>query len=142
MRNRFCAPAAVACVGGNDDLRGKVWFVPRDGGTLVIADIEGLPDTETGFFGFHIHEGGSCGGKDFSETGGHYGVGDHPKHAGDLPPLLGCKGRAYMEVLTDRFQAQEVIGRTVVIHSHPDDFHTQPSGNAGIKIACGVIRGA
>lgn len=45
-----------------------------------------------------------------------------------------------MYVLTDRFRVRDIIGRTVVIHSGPDDFHTQPAGNAGEKIACGVIR--
>lgn len=61
-------------------------------------------------------------------------------HAGDLPPLLSCQGNAYLSVKTDRFSVNEIIGRTVVIHSNPDDFHTQPAGNAGKKIACGVIQ--
>ncbi len=47
-----------------------------------------------------------------------------------------------MKVLTDRFRIEEIIGGTVVIHDAPDDFHTQPSGNAGAKIACGVIQKA
>lgn len=64
----------------------------------------------------------------------------HPKHAGDLPPLLECKGQAYLSVKTDRFTVDEIIGRTVIIHSDSDDFSTQPTGNAGRKIACGVIR--
>lgn len=64
----------------------------------------------------------------------------HPKHAGDLPPLLACQGSAYLSVKTDRFCVEDILGRTVVIHSDPDDFHSQPAGNAGKKIACGVIR--
>ena len=48
-------------------------------------------------------------------------------------------GKADMAVLTDRFRVDEIIGRTVVLHRNPDDFQTQPSGNAGIKIACGII---
>ena len=63
----------------------------------------------------------------------------HPKHAGDLPPLLVCRGNAYLSVKTDRFTVNEIIGRTVVIHSDPDDFHSLPAGNAGMKIGCGVI---
>ena len=63
----------------------------------------------------------------------------HPYHAGDLPPLFSANGYAYSAVLTDRFTVDEIIGKTVVIHSSPDDFTTQPSGNAGRKIACGVI---
>ena len=56
--------------------------------------------------------------------------------------LLLCGGGAYLAVLTDRFSVADVLGRTVVIHSGADDFHTQPAGNAGTKIACGVIRRA
>ena len=53
---------------------------------------------------------------------------------------VGCGGDAYLSVLTDRFTVPEVIGRTVVIHSDPDDFSSQPSGHAGARIGCGVIR--
>ena len=49
------------------------------------------------------------------------------------------RGNAYLSVKTDRFSVSDVIGRTVVVHSNPDDFHSQPAGNAGTKIACGVI---
>lgn len=138
-------PSAVACIKGGEkypELTGTVQFFPRRAGTLVVADIRGLPDTDTGFFAFHIHEGGDCGGSGFSNTGGHYNPegAEHPKHDGDLPPLLSNNGRAYSQVLTNRFRVSSVIGKTVVIHGGPDDFMTQPSGNAGEKIACGVIR--
>ena len=53
---------------------------------------------------------------------------------------MGDGGKAYLKVLTGRFRLEEVIGRTVILHRDPDDFHTQPSGNAGTKIACGVIQ--
>jgi len=53
--------------------------------------------------------------------------------------LMCCRGNAYLAVKTDRFTVHDIIGKTVVIHSNPDDFHTQPAGNAGKKIACGVI---
>ena len=136
---------AIACVHGRDaypGLRGTVRFIPRKNGTLVIAEISGLPATDTGFFAFHTHEGGNCSGPDFPNTGSHYDPDDrdHPLHAGDLPPLLSSGGYAYLAVMTDRFRVKDVIGRTVVIHSGPDDFRTQPSGSAGNKIACGVIR--
>ena len=135
---------AVAYLRGNKDLpllRGTVRFFQQRGGVLVVADISGLPKKD-GFFGFHIHAGGSCAGLDFPETMGHFNPlgAAHPNHAGDLPPLLGCNGKAYMQVLTDRFSIQDVLGRTVVIHSAPDDFKTQPAGNSGTKIACGEIR--
>ncbi len=143
MENK--TPSAVAHIKGGDaypGLTGTVRFYPRCGGTLVVADIAGLPDTDTGFFAFHIHEGGDCRGAGFPDTGAHYNptAAEHPRHAGDLPPLLSDRGRAYCQVLTGRFRVSDVIGKTVVIHAAPDDFKTQPSGNAGEKIACGVIR--
>ena len=139
--------SAIAHISGGEDypgLRGTVRFIPRCGGTLVVADICGLPDSETGFFAFHIHEGGDCCGSGFPNTGGHYDPEDteHPRHAGDLPPLLSNRGRAYSQVLTGRFCVSDIIGKTVVIHSRPDNFTSQPAGNAGEKIACGVIRWA
>lgn len=66
----------------------------------------------------------------------------HPYHAGDLPPLFSANGNAVLEVLTDRFNIHQIIGKTIIIHRNPDDFTTQPSGNAGEKIACGVIKKA
>lgn len=133
-------PAAVAYIRGG--AKGMVRFYQRPDGTLVDVRLRDLPESDTGFFALHIHEGGSCEGEGYPNTGGHYNPGEkeHPSHAGDLPPLLSDHGRAQMQVLTGRFRAEEVIGNTVVIHSGPDDFKSQPAGNAGAKIACGVIR--
>lgn len=136
-------PTAVAMVSGGEGnryIRGTVRFFQRRGGVLVEADISGLPIS--GFFGFHIHEGGSCSGPLFSDTKGHYDPTNmaHPMHSGDLPPLLSAGGRAYMAVLTERFSIGEIVGKTIVVHGRPDDFQSQPAGNAGEKIACGVIQ--
>ena len=139
-------PDAVAQIRGGEkvpQLSGCIRFYQQKGCVLIVAEIFGLPrESETGFFGFHIHQGESCSGTDFSETGSHYNPVDqiHPKHTGDLPPLMGCRGNAYLAVKTNRFTVRDIIGKTVVIHSDPDDFHTQPAGNAGKKIACGMIR--
>ena len=138
-------PDAVARIWGGMEapqLSGCVQFYQERGCVLIVARILGLPrESETGFFGFHIHQGEVCFGTGFSGTGSHYNPADqiHPKHAGDLPPLLECQGNAYLSVKTDRFTVKDIIGRTVVIHSDPDDFHSQPAGDAGKKIACGVI---
>lgn len=134
---------AVARIRGGaaqPDLRGRVRFYQDQRGVWVEAEICGLP--HSGFFALHIHEGGECTGEGFADTGGHYNPtgARHPEHAGDLPPLLSCGGRAEMAVLTDRFRLKEIVGRTVVIHSMPDDFRSQPAGNAGEKIACGEIQ--
>lgn len=123
-----------------ETVRGCVTFRQERCGVWVDADIWGLPDS--GFFALHIHEGGSCAGEGFPDTGNHWNPSGsaHPMHPGDLPPLLSCGGHAQMTVLTNRFRLEDVLGRTVVIHSGSDDFRSQPSGNAGTKIACGVIR--
>ena len=144
---QYCgkSPDAVARITGGDkapQLCGCVQFYQENGCVLIVARVSGLPkESETGFFGFHIHQGEDCSGTGFSETEGHYNPTEkaHPEHAGDLPPLLECKGKAYLSFRTNRFSVTEIVGRTVVIHSRPDDFHTQPAGNAGKKIVCGVI---
>ena len=142
---RKCPDAVAEIRGGMDAprLTGCVEFYQEYGCVLIVARVFCLPkESKTGFFGFHIHQGGSCSGTDFPGTGSHYHpTGQaHPKHAGDLPPLLVCQGSTYLSVKTDRFTVNDIIGRTVVIHSDPDDFYSQPAGNAGKKIACGVIR--
>lgn len=146
MQGRRTEPDGVARLTGSMDaprLWGEVRFYQRKNCVLIEAEVRGLPrNTGTGFFGFHIHEGRSCSGPEFADTGGHYNPGGekHPNHAGDLPPLLLCNGTAWLSVTTDRFSLREVLGRTVVIHRDSDDFTSQPSGNSGRKIACGVIR--
>lgn len=145
MRSCRKYPDAVAQIRGGTEapqLTGCVQFYQENGSILIVAEILGLPaKSGTGFFGLHIHQGNACVGADFSGTGSHYNLVEqaHPEHAGDLPPLLRCNENAYLSVRTDQFSVKEIIGRTVVIHSNPDDFHTQPAGNAGRKIACGVI---
>lgn len=144
MPNGLTRPDAVAIIRGGDTdpaIHGQARFYQKRGGVLIAVQVQGLPE-ESDFFALHIHEGGSCSGKGFSDTDGHYNPEKvpHPQHAGDLPPLLNCHGMAYLVSLTDRFSLPDIIGRTVVIHAGPDDFHTQPAGNSGEKIACGVIR--
>ena len=142
------SPAAIAHLSGGPEssVSGMVAFFPQEVGILVTAQVRGLPSPEDScaspVFGFHIHDGASCTAPDFQDAGGHLNPEDcpHPHHAGDLPPLFGCRGSAYLSVLTDRLSIPDIIGRTVVIHSEPDDFTTQPSGHSGSRIACGVIR--
>lgn len=145
MQQKPILPNAIAVIRGSDaypNLYGQVRFYRQRHYVLVETDIRGLPDTKTGFFGFHIHTGDSCSGADFADTGIHYNptAAPHPSHAGDLPTLMYCRGRAYLAAATDRFDIEDIIGRTVVIHNMPDDFNSQPAGNAGAKIACGVIQ--
>lgn len=137
-------PIAAAKISGGRDtplLSGRVRFYQMPGGVLVEADISGLPNNADGFYGFHIHTGNGCTGEGFSATGSHYDPTKqpHPRHAGDLPPLMSNGGKAYMAVMTDRFSISDILGRTIVVHRMSDDFRSQPAGNAGEKIACGVI---
>lgn len=139
-------PTAAAQISGNPEnpsMGGTVQFYPTSSGVLVIAQLTGLPESESGIFAMHIHEGSSCEGKTFSNAAGHLNPGGrpHPEHAGDLPPVFRCRnGNAYLALVSDRFSLEDVIGRTVIIHSAPDDFRTQPAGNSGNRIGCGVIR--
>ncbi len=144
MNQNFCKWYASATIrGGNQtpSIFGKVNFHQRQNYVLVTANIKGLPETTSGFFGFHIHEGENCTGTDFANTLNHYNPENspHPTHAGDLPPLMYCDGNACLSFITNRFCVKDIIGRTIVIHDMPDDFNSQPSGNAGKKIACGVV---
>lgn len=144
-------PNAQADVRGSQnypEIKGTVFFYQLSNGVLLIAQIRGLPQGTAAcspdIFGFHIHEGDSCTGNSedpFADARAHYNPGGcpHPAHAGDLPPLFGNRGCAFSAFITDRFTVEEVIGRTVIVHSAPDDFTTQPSGNSGAKIACGKI---
>lgn len=144
-------PHAHARVWGSEEylgIRGKVEFYQTNRGVVVLAEITGLPMAESAcdnsVFGFHIHEGSKCEGNaedTFAEVGLHYNPENcpHPIHAGDLPPIFNNKGYAIQMFLTDRFTVEEIIGRTIIIHSGPDDFTSQPAGNAGKKIACGRI---
>ncbi|BDF67782.1 hypothetical protein CE91St43_17540 [Oscillospiraceae bacterium] len=140
-------PAAAAVLrgdGANPDLAGEVLFYPYNAGTLVVVRAVGLPSP--GFLGFHIHAMGDCttgGDVPFQRAGSHYDTHGfpHPWHSGDLPPLLGSQtGTALLAVYTDRFRPEEVIGRSVMVHEKADDFRSQPAGDSGDRIACGVIR--
>lgn len=148
VRRNCGSRTAVAQIRGSSaypDIRGCVRFEQLWNGVLVTAEISGLPDDGgCGVYAFHIHSGAGCTGSSedpFADADGHYDPCGcpHPYHAGDLPPLFGNNGYARMSVFTARFTVDEILGRVVIVHRGPDDFTTQPSGNAGEKIACGTI---
>ncbi|MBQ8894589.1 MAG: superoxide dismutase family protein [Clostridia bacterium] len=145
-------PDAIAQLRGGPEypaVQGWVRFYQTNFGTLIAAEAEGLPHhegtCENHFFGFHIHQGGRCAGgtreEPFADTGSHYNPDQclHPQHAGDLPPLMEEDGRAFMAVLAGQLAVRDILGRSVVLHTDPDDFHTQPAGASGRKMACGII---
>lgn len=147
---------AIASIKGdpsNPNIRGTVGFYDITGGTMVLAQIFGLPNykpstdgtPQIGPFGFHIHQNGSCEigehQSPFEAAGGHWNPYNQPhgNHAGDFPVLFSNNGYSYMTFFTNKFKPQEVIGKTVIIHESPDDYRSQPAGNAGKRIGCGLI---
>lgn len=74
--------------------------------------------------------------------GPHWNPGNQPhgNHAGDFPVLFSNGGRAVMGFFTDRFRVADVVGKAVIIHENPDDYRSQPAGNAGRRLACGLIQ--
>jgi len=100
-----------------------------------------------GVHGFHIHEVGDCSAPDASSAKGHFNPDSKPhgSHAGDLPDLSAdATGSAHLAADVGWLSLGEgktgIIGRAFVIHADPDDHHSQPAGNSGKRIACGVIK--
>ncbi|NIR42453.1 MAG: superoxide dismutase family protein [Gemmatimonadetes bacterium] len=131
-----------------NEARGIVTFQRADGGIKIGANIEGLAP---GKHGFHIHELGNCSAPDGTSAGGHFNPegmphgapSDEERHVGDLGNLTAVEsGRADYE-RTDSHIAFEgthsIIGRAVIVHAGEDDLTSQPSGDAGPRVACGVI---
>lgn len=126
----------------------------RGGGTWVAVSVQGLPAFRPGAegrapvgpHGFHLHVKGSCEvgdpGKPFEGAGEHWNPTNQPhgNHAGDFPVLFSNGGRAVMGFFTDRFRVADVVGKAVIIHENPDDYRSQPAGNAGRRLACGLIQ--
>ena len=129
---------------------GTATFTERGGRVYVEADVTGLaPNRE---HGFHIHEKGDCSSGDGMSAGGHFNPHGKPhaapatpdRHAGDLPMLVAdAAGNATLSVEVDVITigggGADIVGRGLIVHKDPDDFSTQPTGNSGARVACGVI---
>lgn len=148
---------AAARVNGSQaypKINGIVYFKDVPGGTEVYVSVTGLPpfrpaegnNPQVGPHGFHIHENGCCNienpNEAFKCAGGHYNPTKQPhgNHAGDFPSLFSNNGVARMSFFTNKFKVSDIIGRSVIIHESPDDYRTEPAGNSGNRIACGVIK--
>jgi len=136
-------PNAIAWIRGNEThptLSGIVRFyaIPI-GGILVNAEVSGLLDSS--FYAMHIHEFGNCT-PPFDQTGVHYNPEGlpHPAHSGDMPPLLATNGFAWLAFYDGRLSLEEILNKSLVIHANRDDFTSQPAGDSGEKIGCGVIK--
>lgn len=132
------------------NIKGKVVFTQVTGGIKVYVDLSNVPP---GKHGFHIHELAVCQG-DFESAGGHFApLGnkhgspeDEEHHAGDLGNLTANKdGRISHSFISDSISFEgptSIINRSVILHSGTDDFKTQPTGDSGKRIACGIIKEA
>lgn len=154
--NTNCTIAISYIKGGPlaNNLRGTVIFKQVIGGTMVYVNLTGLPDYKpaqdgnppVGPHGFHIHEFGNCSigssEEPFKAAGGHWNPTDQPhgNHAGDFPVLFSNNGKAIMSFFTNKFYPNDIIGKSIIIHENPDDYRSQPAGNAGKRLACGVIK--
>ena len=149
MPEATAAIAVLVPTQGNT-AKGIVRFMQVDDRVLIVASVEGLePNT---VHGFHIHEFGDFSSPDAKSAGGHYnpegrkhgGLYDTERHAGDLGNLTANKeGKARLEVLVDNVSINgplnPIVGRGIVVHAGEDDLKSQPTGNAGSRIAFGII---
>ena len=170
MRQAIVAAIAAAALGGcmttpvatgvakatleptrGNTASGSATFTERGGRVYVEADVTGLaPNRE---HGFHVHEKGDCSSGDGMSAGGHFnpdgkphGPQNAPHHAGDMPPLKAdANGVAEQKFMlmgpTVAAGPASLVGRAIIVHANPDDFTTQPTGNSGARIGCGVIAG-
>ncbi len=136
------------------ELTGMVYFMDVPGGADVYVEVKGLPLYKPGSHktrpigphGFHIHENSNCEMGDstnpFTKAGGHWNPTNQPhgNHSGDFPVLFSNNGYARMMFFTNKFKVVDIIDRAVVIHENPDDYRTNPAGDAGKRIGCGVIK--
>ena len=149
-------PTATANVQNADgeDVGTVIFTATPSGMTHVAIELEGLP---SGSHGFHVHETGVCDAADgFKSAGGHY-AGDKKHgilveggpHPGDFPNIhVAADGVVVVQYFTDQLSVgsegenplADEDGSAVIVHSGPDDYESQPAGNAGDRIACGVIR--
>jgi Cu-Zn family superoxide dismutase len=129
-------------------VRGTIHFRKRPSGVHVQGTITGLA---AGAHGFHVHEYGECSAPDFSSAGEHFNPTGAPhgartdakRHVGDLGNVEAGAGGTVAIDYTDthlRFDGdRSILGRGVIVHEKADDFKTQPTGDAGGRLACGVI---
>lgn len=129
---------------------GTATFTEVSGGVKVAVHVENAPP---GTHGLHIHEKGDCSDPEAKSAGGHFNPGnmqhagphDAQHHAGDLGNIeVKADGTGDLEITTDMLTVKpgpnSVVGRAVVFHEKADDFKTQPTGNAGGRLGCGVIK--
>ena len=144
------ATAQLQPTRGNN-VAGKVSFTQKGDKVLVAARVSGLKPNQE--HGFHVHEKGDCSSGDGMSAAGHFNPRASPhghhstqaRHAGDMPNLKAdAYGNASMSAELDIITVSEgpssVVGRGLIVHAQPDDYRSQPVGNAGARMACAVIQ--
>ena len=128
---------------------GTIFFTPQGSGLRVVARVSGLTPNQE--HGFHVHEKGDCSAPDAMSAGGHFnptgqphGPQAMPHHGGDMPSLKAdavgnAEATFTIEGVTLAGATDGVIGKAVIVHAKADDYKTQPTGDSGGRIACGVI---
>jgi Cu-Zn family superoxide dismutase len=141
------AIAVLYATAGNH-VTGTVTFTKVEDGVKIVADLEGL---SPGDHGFHIHEFGDCSAPDGASAGGHFNPDHHvhgapntiDRHVGDLGNITAdASGKGHYERVDTDIALQgshSIIGHSVIVHAKADDMVTQPTGNAGARVACGVV---
>jgi Cu-Zn family superoxide dismutase len=131
-------------------VRGSVRFLEQGRDMLVMVDLHGLEPGSR--HGMHLHEKGDCSGADGMAAGGHFNPGNDPHgpqggrhHAGDLPMIVADANGVSQETfvvrgLTLSEGAHSIVGKALIVHADADDYTTQPTGNSGARIACGVVK--
>lgn len=147
--------AATATLQGapeDTDFSGTITVTPEGNGVRVVADVRGVD--RDGRHGFHVHETGECahgeGSGHFTSAGGHFNPNNaehtcppnEARHAGDLGNIEITNGAGRADVTTDLLTLSgphSVVGKAIILHANEDDCQTQPTGNAGDRLACGVV---
>ncbi|HKH49181.1 MAG TPA: superoxide dismutase family protein [Thermoanaerobaculia bacterium] len=134
------------------DFKGTITFTPEGNGVRIVAHLEGVD--QDGDHGFHVHQTGECthgeGDKHFTSAGGHFNPANtehacpptEPRHAGDLGNIPVTGGTGHLETTSNLLSLSgpnSVVGKAIILHAKADDCKTQPTGDAGDRLACGVI---
>ena len=144
------AAVAVLKPRADNEVSGTITFTEVEGGVEVVADIARV---SPGLHGIHLHEKGDCSAEDFTSTGGHFNPTDAPhggpddavRHAGDFGNIeIGEDGVGRLRLVTDMLTVADgpntVVGRAVILHEGEDDLESQPTGAAGGRLACAIVR--
>ena len=136
---------AVLHPASGSQVTGTVTFTKLTEGVKVVADVAGLTP---GKHGFHVHEYGDCSAPDAASAGSHFNPTKDPhaghdaaqRHMGDLGNIeADASGKARLELTDKKIKLDAILGKSVIVHEKADDLKTQPTGDAGGRVACGVI---